>query len=164
MGCYPQAFPLQLDLQLSLVVPILAVLTYRAPNILTLLLSTGLICANLVINFCLTYHYGFKIGFMNVKNYWMMEKVIAKPWCHSSNVGHGILLAHFYRNLVKYRQETDPRARAEKFPFVHRLYKGHVVKWGPTVFGLRIAVRYSTVFIGVGLAMFGVNMVCTFPF
>jgi len=48
-GCYQQAFPLQLDMQISLVVPVLAILAYKAPR-MTVVLSILLIAANMAVN------------------------------------------------------------------------------------------------------------------
>mgnify|MGYP007132295243 CR=1 FL=1 len=78
-GCYQQAFPLQLDLQITMIVPIVAVISYKFP-ILGTLLGLVLIMTNILLNMHYTYKYDLKIGFLDVHNYYLLQSIIAKPW------------------------------------------------------------------------------------
>ena len=56
-------------------------MAYRNPvlgNVICILF----IIANITMNMFYSYSYDLKIGFLNVKNYWLLGAIIAKPWVH----------------------------------------------------------------------------------
>lgn len=95
-GCFQQAFPLQLDLQITLFVPLIAVISYKAPY-LGVLLGIALVFANIGINMIYTFEYHLKIGFLDISNYYLLQSIIAKPWTKLQNVAQGVWTAMLYR-------------------------------------------------------------------
>ena len=62
-GCFQQAFPLQIDLQLSIFVPFLAIIACKVPA-LGIILSIALIIANAIVTIYYVDKYNLKAGFM----------------------------------------------------------------------------------------------------
>lgn len=63
--CYQQAWPLQLDLQMYLLVPWIAMVFWKWPK-LGMTVSTLLVLANMVINIVVADRYNLKIGWADV--------------------------------------------------------------------------------------------------
>jgi peptidoglycan/LPS O-acetylase OafA/YrhL len=63
-GCYQQAWPLQVDMQIALFIPFLAIIFFNS-NFAGVILSILLICANIGINMYYTYQYGLTIGLLD---------------------------------------------------------------------------------------------------
>ena len=61
--------------------PLIAILAYKNPMAGNFL-CVFFIVANIAINMCYSYAYELKIGFLNVKNYYFLGAIIAKPWVH----------------------------------------------------------------------------------
>ena len=70
-GCYQQAWPLQMDMQLTLFVPFIAVLLWKLPKV-GITFCFMMIIANLFINYFITQKYDLKIGFADVHNYFLL--------------------------------------------------------------------------------------------
>ena len=95
-GCFQQAFALQLDMQIALFVPFLAIIAYKVPFV-AILLSLGLIFANAVVTIYYVDKYDLKAGFMAVENFNLLTGIIGKPWTKLQNIGQGIIFALIYR-------------------------------------------------------------------
>jgi peptidoglycan/LPS O-acetylase OafA/YrhL len=91
-GCFWQAWPLQIDMQLTLIIPLLAMISWKAPG-LSLFLSLIMIADNIMVNMILTDKNGFKIGMVSSYNYYFPQDIITKPWTKLQNVGQAIILA-----------------------------------------------------------------------
>ena len=91
-GCFWQSWPLQIDMQLTLIVPILAMIQWKAPA-LGLFLSIVMILDNIMVNMLLTERNGFKIGMLSSYNYYFAQDIITKPWTKLQNIGQAIILA-----------------------------------------------------------------------
>jgi hypothetical protein len=66
-------------MQLTLIIPILAMIQWKAP-ILGLFLSLIMILDNIMINMIFTERNGFKIGMLSAHNYYFAQDIITKPW------------------------------------------------------------------------------------
>lgn len=66
-------------MQISLFVPFLAILAYKAPFV-AILLSLSFIFANAVVTVYYVDKYDLKAGFMAAENYYLLTGIIAKPW------------------------------------------------------------------------------------
>ena len=85
-GCYQQAWPLQVDFQIALFIPFLAIIFYKS-NLAGVMISILFICANIAINMYYTYQYGLTIGLLDHGQYYLMQTIISKPWTKLQNVG-----------------------------------------------------------------------------
>ena len=94
-GCYQQAWPLQLDMQLTLVAPILVMLVWKLPRF-GMLVCVSMIVGNIFINFQIAKDNDLKIGFLYHSNYFMLTTLLSKPWTKLANLGFGVLLAYVY--------------------------------------------------------------------
>jgi len=70
-GCYQQAWPLQLDIQIAFFVPFLAMICWKLP-ILGFLMSVSMIIGNVFINMYYTKKYNLTIGLIDVNNYYLL--------------------------------------------------------------------------------------------
>jgi hypothetical protein len=118
--CYQQAWPLQLDLQIYLLVPWLAVVFWKWPKLGTAV-SALLVVANMVINIMIADRYGLKIGWADVHQYNILAALLTKPWSKICCVGFGGLMAFFYFNVRRYREIVNLRERALKFRRINHL-------------------------------------------
>ena len=78
-GCYQQAWPLQVDMQLHLIIPFVAMFYWISP-ILGSILSLALIAINGYINVKIASKYDLKIGWIDVHQYYILMALISKPW------------------------------------------------------------------------------------
>mmetsp|Transcript_2676 Transcript_2676/g.4502 ORF Transcript_2676/g.4502 Transcript_2676/m.4502 type:complete len:478 (-) Transcript_2676:445-1878(-) len=136
-GCFQQAWPLQIDLQLCLVVPFIAMVYWKSA-VAGNTLSGLLIVANMLLNMHYTFKYDLKIGFVHVNNYYLMEGIIAKPWTKLSNVGHGFIMAHLYIQILKYRGLESDQQKQRQFPTIHKFHKSRL--WGVGLIWVALAI------------------------
>ena len=94
-------------MQISLIVPFIAIIAYKAPFV-AILFSLALIFANAVVTVYYVDKYDIKAGFMAVDNYYLLTGIIGKPWTKLQNIGQGIIFALIYRNIIEYRKIADP--------------------------------------------------------
>ena len=118
--CYQQAWPLQLDLQIYLLVPWIAMIFWKWPK-LGMAVSALLVLANMVINIVVADRYGLKIGWVDVDQYYILVALLSKPWTKLCCVGFGGLMAFFYFNVRRYREIENLRERALKFRRINHL-------------------------------------------
>ena len=69
MGCMPQAHPIMMDMQFTVIIPFLAYLTYKLGKSFSILLSLAFIGAVIYVNFKITDAWEFKLVYMQVSNY-----------------------------------------------------------------------------------------------
>lgn len=117
-GCYQQAWPLQLDIQIAFFVPLFAIICWKSP-VMGTLMSFGLIVANVFINMHYSMKYDLTIGLIDVNNYYLLQSIISKPWTKLQNVGHGALLAMWYTRVLKYREIKCKTEKKEKYGIIH---------------------------------------------
>lgn len=101
--CYQQAFPLQVDMQLTLFVPLVAILAYKQGALAAVLCLVLIIC-NCIISMYYANKHDLVIGMLNVRNFNLLTGVIAKPWVHLQNIGFGVAMAMFYWEILQYRK------------------------------------------------------------
>jgi peptidoglycan/LPS O-acetylase OafA/YrhL len=118
--CYQQAWPLQLDLQIYLLVPWIAMIFWKWPK-LGMTISTLLVLANMVINIVIADRYDLKIGWVDVDQYYILLALLSKPWTKLYCVGFGALMAFFYFNVRRYREIENLRERSLKFRRINHL-------------------------------------------
>ena len=140
VGCLPQAFPLQLDMQFALFVPPLALLTYKLNKKASLILSAIIILVSFIINFSLTWVFDFKIGLLHHSNFLFIQIMLMKPWTHLHAFGLGTIMALFYRDLQLYRREKSVEYREYKFPFIYKLHTNAWYQKGSIPLGMSILV------------------------
>jgi hypothetical protein len=104
LGCYQQAWPFQVDLQIHIFIPFLAIIYWKYP-LIGFLGCLNMILINVVVNMYYTYHYDLKIEFLQATNYYLLQAIISKPWTKLQNVAQGLMLARFYMRLLKYRKD-----------------------------------------------------------
>lgn len=71
VGCYQMAWPLQVDMQVALVIPFLAMIMWSS-HIIGCLLCLGLIVAGSAINFHLVNKYNLTIGLIDTNNFFLL--------------------------------------------------------------------------------------------
>lgn len=98
-GCYQQAWPLQIDMQIAIIVPPLAIVFYKSPTF-GVIISFIMIFANIAINMLYTYEYGLTIGVINHGQYYLLQAIIGKPWTKLQNVAFAGLMAIIYRRIL----------------------------------------------------------------
>lgn len=145
MGCYQSAWPLQVDLQLTLITPILAMIIWKS-RILGMLVCTLLIVSNMAINYYLSIKYQLKIGLVDAHNYELLSKLVSKPWTHLANVGMGAMLATLYYEILVFRRVDSETAKITFFPWIYRLHKSRFI---------------GMVLVAVGLLLVTLNLVGT---
>jgi len=144
-GCYQMSWPIQLDMQITLFIPFIAILLWKNKDA-GIVFCLFLIVANWGINYAITIHYNIKIGFMDVHNYFWLQGMISKPWTRVGGVAQGCILAVTYLDILKYRKSKN---QAKEFP---KLYFMHSKRW---VGWLLIATGLITIYI---------NLMCTSPY
>jgi peptidoglycan/LPS O-acetylase OafA/YrhL len=77
-GCYQQSWPLAMDMQLTLVIPFLAILLWKVPY-LGVASCFGLIIGNAFVNYYITLKYDLRIGLVAESNYFVLLGIISKP-------------------------------------------------------------------------------------
>lgn len=117
-GCYQQGWPLQVDLQITLLVPILAIIYWKVP-IIGFLMCIGLIVANGIINFHYADKYQLKIGILTHFNWYLLQTIICKPWTKLAPLGAGIILSHVYVKLVHMRSLEYNLTRKQEHPVLY---------------------------------------------
>ena len=70
-GCYQPAWPIQLDFQLHLFVPFLAMLFWKS-NRVGVIFCCLMIFANIFINMAIVRKYNLRMGFLNVDNFYLL--------------------------------------------------------------------------------------------
>lgn len=120
-GCYSFAWPLQVDMQITLFVPLLVNLYFKMPNF-GFLVCVLMICLNAQILIALTEINGFKIGMMSTNNFWFFNDVFAKPWTKLHDIGFGTQLAYFYLQILKFRS-LPKVARELQFPKITSIHQ-----------------------------------------
>ena len=70
-GCYQFAWPLQLDMQLHLIVPFIAMAFWKSSK-LGMFICTSLIISNIFINMYLTRKHDLTMGFLSSGNYFLL--------------------------------------------------------------------------------------------
>jgi hypothetical protein len=93
-------------MQLTLIIPLLAIIQWKAP-VLGLFMSLGMIADNILVNMILTQQNGFKIGFLSTGNYYFPQDIVTKPWTKLQNVGQAMILAQIYVYILNYRKCSD---------------------------------------------------------
>lgn len=135
-GCFQQAWPLQVDMQITLVVPFISMIIWKVP-VLGILICLALIVGNFFINFAIAQHYGLKIGFLHHDNYFLLQGIIAKPWTKISCIGFGVLLAYIYHNILGFREQKTDEDRQKNYPVINwfRIQKKWI-GWAFIIIGL----------------------------
>jgi hypothetical protein len=113
-GCYQMAWPLQLDMQIAVFIPFLAMIMWWRQSVGCLICAL-FILAEVVINMLLTKHYELTIGLVDAGNYFLLQAIISKPWTKLANVGAAGICACIYNNLLRYRLQGDQA----QYPRVH---------------------------------------------
>lgn len=124
-GCYQSAWPLQVDIQIYLFVPFLAMLYWKSPSA-GFCFCLLMVVANLGMNVYYSYYYDLKIGFVAANNFNLMTAILAKPWLHMYDVAIGIVCAHLYFTILKYRRLKTPEEKAELHPILHKFHKSRL--------------------------------------
>jgi peptidoglycan/LPS O-acetylase OafA/YrhL len=142
-GCYQQAWPLQLDMQLTLLVPFVAI-AFKKSAIVGLVVCQALIALNIMINMGYAYIYGLKIGLLHKNNFHILETVVMKPWTKLQNVGFGCIAAYLYWQLVLYRRCYRDCHKKEFFPTIHWAHKSK--RFGKITHAVATIILVTTMF------------------
>lgn len=119
--CYQQAFPLQVDMQLTLFVPLIAMLAYKHGSLASFL-CVAFIIGNIFISMFYANKYDLVIGMLNVRNFSLLTGVIAKPWLHLQNIGFGVGMGMFYWEILAYRKMQVAEEREQKYPIISKIH------------------------------------------
>ena len=91
-GCFQESWPLQIEMQLFLLIPIIAFSYKKYPRV-TLMTGAILVLINLMILFSYYHSHGITISYINMRNYRFGLNSVNKPWSHFSSFFFGFLLA-----------------------------------------------------------------------
>ena len=101
-GCFFWAWVIEVDIQLSLVVPIFVYAYLKNPKLghVIIVLSTMI---GIAVNELIVDYYGYKVGWLASGNWTALSYLIEKPWNHIAAMCIGIYFAYVYQVLLKYR-------------------------------------------------------------
>lgn len=116
------AWPLQVDMQVALVIPFLAMIMWSS-HIIGCLLCLGLIVAGSAINMVLANKYNLTIGLIDANNFFLLQSIISKPWTKFGNIGIAGILACFYHRLLKYRELKTEQEKKANHHVIHAFVK-----------------------------------------
>ncbi len=106
MGCYQQAWALQIDMQITVFMPFVAVLFYNSKR-MGYALCFAMILASWVANYCLVVEYDLKIAFMDAHMHNWLKAIVSKPYTRLSSIGLGCILASMYMDIKAYRKDPS---------------------------------------------------------
>ena len=98
-GCFQESWPLQLEMQLFILISIIVKCFKRYPQS-TVLLVALLICLNFVILFRYYHSHGLSVAYVNMHNYRYGLNSVMKPWNHFGPLSSGFLLALLHQYLT----------------------------------------------------------------
>ena len=142
-GCYQFAWPLQLDLQIALFVPLIAMIYWKsrvAGNTLMFLF----ILTNIAVNMYYSYTYDLKIGFVHTNNFYLLQAIISKPWTKTQNIGFAFIMVDIYFQILAYRKVKTEQEKSIRFPSLHKI---HTTPWiGNSLILFGIALIFTNLF------------------
>lgn len=120
MGCFFWGWIIDVDLQLTLVCPLLvyAYLTNRKFGHFVIVLFIFL---GTFVNMYIANKYDLKVGWLAPQNWQQFTYLIEKPWNHISSMCIGVLFAHVYSDLLNYRRmsDSDEESKRREYPLIH---------------------------------------------
>uniref|UniRef100_A0A7S3IWR1 Acyltransferase 3 domain-containing protein n=1 Tax=Strombidium inclinatum TaxID=197538 RepID=A0A7S3IWR1_9SPIT len=120
-GCYQFAWPLQVDMQIALLVPFIA-LVYWKSRVAGNTLMVLFIFTNVAVNMYYSYTYDLKIGFLHTTNYFLLQAIISKPWTKTANIGFAFIMVDIYFQILAYRKVKASAEKSLKFPVLHKIH------------------------------------------
>ena len=121
------------DLQITLFVPLLAILFYNSKK-WGYVVSFALIVLSWIINYFLTVNNDLKIATMDARNHIWLKVMISKPYTRLTNIALGTILAVLYMDIRSYRR--DPKSH----PTWNYMHKNSWVGIALVVIGFSIIV------------------------